>query len=371
MKVLFIINSMSFGGAEKQVFDLLLGLKKRNIQVFLITLVRPTAFIKELEENCIDHHCINLKQKNKKNIIFHFVAFLSLYFSIKKFDPDVIHSHLFHSNMYGRVIALFFNAKNISTVHSLAEHGKFRPILYRFTNWLCSKMVFVSEASRLKYVEKKAVRMENSLVVSNGFNLDRGKVKKNINTEELRRMYGFSVNDFIWISIGRLIPSKDYSLLLESFLTLYKKDGNARLLIVGEGPERHNMEEFIVANSLDSVVLIINPVFDIDLIYLMADAYISTSKFESFGMTLVEAIIFNLPVLSTKNGGAEEIFHHDMTGCLIDNKDPSHISLLMLETMKNPKKNITKYGVLREKYNIESILDIWISLYSNTIKIQF
>ncbi len=368
MRVLFIINSMSFGGAEKQVFDLLLGLKKRDIQVFLITLVKPTAFIEELKKNDINHHCINLKQKNKKNILFHFIAFLNLYFVIKKFDPVIIHSHLFHSNMYGRMVSFFLNAKNISTVHSLVEHGKFRPILYRLTNWLCSKMVFVSEVSRLKYVEKKAVKKEKSLVINNGFNLDKNNVKKNINVEELRQTYGFSINNFIWIAIGRLIPTKGYSLLLESFLALYKKDDNARLLIVGEGQELHKMKEFVVNNSLDSVVVIINPIFDIDLIYLMADAYISTSQFESFGMTLVEAIIFNLSVLSTKNGGSEEILYNNKIGFILDNRESSYISSFMLETMNNPKKNIAAYNNLKEKYNIENILDIWMSLYLNTIK---
>jgi glycosyltransferase involved in cell wall biosynthesis len=368
MRVLFIINSMSFGGAEKQVFDLLLGLKKKGVQVFLITLVKPTAFIEELKKNDINHYCINLKQKNKKNIIFHFVAFLNLFFVIKKFNPEIIHSHLFHSNMYGRVVSFFLNAKNISTVHSLVEYGKFRPILYRFTNWLCSKMVFVSEVSRLKYVENKATKKEKSLVINNGFNLDKNDVKKNTNTTELRKTYGFSIDNFIWIAVGRLIPTKDYLLLLESFLVLYKKDDNVRLLIVGKGQERHKMKKFIVNNSLDSVVVIINPIFDIDQIYLMADAYISTSQFESFGMTLVEAIIFNLPVLSTKNGGAEEILYNDKIGLLIDNRESSYISYLMLETMSNPKKNIAAYDNLKEKYNIENILDIWISLYLNTIK---
>ena len=368
MKVLFIINSMSFGGAEKQVFDLLLGLKKKDVQVFLITLIKPTAFIEELKNNDIDHYCINLKQKNKNNIFFHLIAFFNLFFVIKKFDPEVIHSHLFHSNMYGRAVSLFLNAKNISTVHSLVEHGRFRPFLYRFTSWLCSKMVFVSEVSRLKYVEKKAVRKEKSLVINNGFNLDKNNVIKNTNVRELRQTYGFSVNNFIWIAIGRLIPTKNYSLLLESFLYLYKKDDNVRLLIVGKGQDQHKMKEFIVNNSLESVVVIINPIFDIDLIYLMADAYISTSQFESFGMTLVEAIVFNLPVLSTKNGGAEEILHNNKIGSLIDNRDPSHVSSLMLETMSNPKKNIAAYSNLKEKYNIENILDIWLSLYLNTIK---
>jgi glycosyltransferase involved in cell wall biosynthesis len=369
MKILFIINSMSFGGAEKQALDLLIGLKNRGIQIHLVTLIMPTAFIHELKINKINYSCINLTQKNKKNILSHYSAFLNLYHIVKKFQPEIIHSHLFHSNMYGRVVSLFLKTKNISTIHSLIENGNFRPILYRYTDWLCSKTVFVSDVSRLKYLKNKSVKEGKCYTINNGFDLSRKNIKDSTDISSLRQKHSFGVDNFIWISIGRLISTKGYLLLLESFLLLYNANDRARLVIVGDGEDKEMINCFIVNNALEKIVILLSPTPDIDQVYLLADAYISTSKVESFGMTLVEAIMFNLPIVSTMNGGAEELLLNKNIGLLTADRRPSSIVQLMVETMNEKTKNSPdSYRNLLNLYDIEKIVERWIDLYLKTLR---
>jgi glycosyltransferase involved in cell wall biosynthesis len=365
MRVLFIINSMSYGGAERQVFDLILGFKKRGLNIHLISLIKPTAFIEELEKHGVGHNCLNLRQNRKSNILAHLKAFINLYQIVKKFKPKIIHSHLFHSNMYARLLSLTTGIKNISSIHSLVENGKYRSIMYRYTDWLCFKTVFVSNASKSEYLQNKATIQKKCFVINNGFDLNRISAASKANVKELRSKYGISEDNFVWLAIGRLVPAKDYLLMLEAFLLLYKSNNNSRLLIVGDGEDKNNVSSFIERNSLDSIVILIDPILEIDSIYLLSDAYISTSKYESFGMTLVEAIIFNLPIVVTKNGGSEEIL--DKSGIRFLAKDRKSITIfsLMVKTEENYHNDIdkNKYNSVLNKYKMAKILDNWESIY--------
>ena len=369
MKLLFLINSMSFGGAEKQVLDILIRLKKIKVDVSLVTLIEPSAFKNVLQNKGIDYYSLGLTKTNKWNPIIHFKAIVNLYFLIRKTQSDIIHTHLFHSNMYGRVVALFSNIKNISTIHSLVEKGKFRPFLYRVTDRFCSKTVFVSDSSRSMYLKNKSTSHERSCVINNGFDFNRSAISSDLNVARCRVDYNVNPDSFLWLSIGRLIPLKDYPLLLKSFLILLKEFPKAMLMIVGDGESKEEIENIISMKRLQSSVLIIEPRSNIDLIYSMSDAYISTSKYESFGMTLIEATIFSLPVVSTTNGGADEILSYENNGLISKNRLAVDIAKIMLkiclmdeeERMETIKVN---YEHAKKNYDIKNICVEWLKLYS-------
>ena len=366
--MLFLINSMSFGGAEKQVLDILIRLKKLKVDVSLITLIEPSAFMSELKKNEINYYSLGLTLKNKWNPFFHLFALANLYLIIKKSRSEIIHSHLFHSNMYGRIVALFSNIKNISTVHSQVEKGKFRPFLYRITDRLCSKTVFVSNSSRNLYLKNKSTYDERSCVINNGFDFTRSTISARLKRVDLRLEYNINPNSFLWLSVGRLIPLKDYPLLIESFSILLRKCPKAMLLIVGDGECKEVIKNLISKNHLSSSVVIIDPTIDIDLIYSMSDAYISTSKHESFGMTLIEAIIFNLPVVSTTNGAVGEILPYN-NGLISENRLAVDIAEIMLKIFlmdAEEKMEIIKvnYQHANKNYDIKNICVEWLKLYS-------
>ena len=121
------------------------------------------------------------------------------------------------------------------------------------------------------------------------------------------------------LSVGRLVPDKRFDLLIRSLPRMNNQ--NTRLIILGEGPERQNLARLIEELGLSNRVSMPGFVANTGPYYAKAKCFALTSTKESFGLVLVEALAFGLPVLSTSRGGPSELLENGRHGILLGN-DP-------------------------------------------------
>ena len=117
MNVLFIITGLACGGAEKQLLDVCIYLKNNyGCNVKVISIASNNEIIDEFKLSQIDVQVLPMNGIN---------AFVKLISSIKKFKPDVIHSHMIHANIALALISPFISCKNLfCTSHNIVEGGK-------------------------------------------------------------------------------------------------------------------------------------------------------------------------------------------------------------------------------------------------------
>ncbi len=139
----------------------------------------------------------------------------------------------------------------------------------------------------------------------------------------------------IILSVGRLDPNKRFDLLIKAFAQL--SDKSARLIILGEGGERQKLTALIARLGLSARVELPGYVEDTGAYYAKAKCFVLTSSSESFGLVLVEALGFGLPVLATDCGGPLEVLEGGRYGSLLEvNISPAALAREIDQRLENP-----------------------------------
>ena len=167
------------------------------------------------------------------------------------------------------------------------------------------------------------------------------------------------------LAIGRLAHEKGFDLLLKAWIQVNNANPDWQLIIVGEGESRTELEDFIIYNKLSSSVTLIGNTNNVSKYYQEADIFCLSSRFEGFGMVLVEALSFGLPIVSFDcETGPSEILNK--TGAiLVPPEDIEKLSLSLIELMNDGTRRaeIRKDSLIKAKtYQIDKIIGDWIAV---------
>lgn len=172
-------------------------------------------------------------------------------------------------------------------------------------------------------------------------------------------------NTKIVLAVGRLTHIKGFDLLLEAWVKVNRIMPDWKLKIVGEGEERTYLTDFIEKNKLNSSVELTGNTDNISEYYKQAEIFCLSSRFEGFGMVLIEALAFGLPIVSFDcEAGPAEILEN--TGSvLVTNGDTDFLASSLVELMNDntKRKNISlKSKKKSEIYQVKHIINQWINL---------
>ena len=124
-------------------------------------------------------------------------------------------------------------------------------------------------------------------------------------------------NKFIFLTVGRLVAVKNINLQIRAVAEVAKKYPNIELRIVGDGPERKKLELKIKNYKLQNYVKFFGWQNNLEEFYSQADAFLLTSDYEGWGMVVVEAVNYGLPVIMTDVGCAGELIENEKSGLVV------------------------------------------------------
>lgn len=181
--------------------------------------------------------------------------------------------------------------------------------------------------------------------------------------------YNKQENTKIVLAVGRLTYQKGFDLLLESWLEVNKTMPDWKLKIVGEGEDRVKLTRFIEENELNESVELVGNTNNISEYYKEAEIFCLSSRFEGFGMVLIEALAFGLPIVSfdCEVGPAEILKDTDST--LVPQNDVRQLAYSLIKMMSNDeqRKSISlKSKEKAETYQPENIISQWVNLIENS-----
>lgn len=345
-KILIVTNDMEIGGVQK----LLVGFLKHYDRHFLEPTVALVCGSGPLIEEIIKLG-IELKQFQciRRNNLFKWIdpiQILKLAFWIKKEKFQIVHTHLFLGNLIGRIAAII---ARVPVIYS-TEHNTYlqKTFLQRKIDYFLSKfnksIISVSDAVADFTSKQENINRRKFQTILNGIDVENFNINQNKNFKvSIRNELKLSKKTFVIGSVGRLVPQKDFHLLLKAFSIFQKNEKTIQsmLVIVGDGPEKSNLEKIAIELGIHSLVFFTG--FHLNVIpYLMSfDIFITTPIYEGFGLVLLEAMSTNTPIIAAKVGGIPEVILDGETGILVHSREPIDYAKAM-SIILHQDKEVTK-----------------------------
>jgi glycosyltransferase involved in cell wall biosynthesis len=294
MKVLHLITGLGVGGAELQLRSIL---QHTRHEADVATLYNPGPVADMIRDDGVRVRDVGMTSNTQLS------ALLKLRRLMRDGRYDVVHAHLYRSQIYGRPAAWLAGTPVIvSTEHSIGEtHLERRRMtagvraLYLASERLSAATIAVSSAVRER-LENWGVPADRITIIPNGLDLDRVAFDKEAR-EASRAEFGIGADDYVLGVLGRLDPNKQFDLVIEAAAPLL--DSGTKLLIVGKGDERAHLEKVARANGVADQVVFAGERHDVAAMLSAIDLFVASSQQETFGLSVLEALGNGAPVLYT------------------------------------------------------------------------
>jgi glycosyltransferase involved in cell wall biosynthesis len=273
-------------------------------------------------------------------------GFIPLCKALKKENPDILFSALYHANIIASLAAFltpgYATRVVLSERNHLSSSLKDVPLLRRLLLYplivvsyrLADRIIAISNGVRDNLINDFHLPAEKALTVYNPV-ITPGFAEK---ISETAQHEWFQNRDYpVVIAAGRLVPQKDYPTLLMAFARLTEKN-RARLLILGTGYLELELKDLCLRLGIADRVAFIGQV-DNPLAYMkQADLFVLSSAWEGFGNVLVEALYCGLPIVATNcPSGPSEILEGGKYGTLVPPKDPDALARAIEAAILSPK----------------------------------
>jgi glycosyltransferase involved in cell wall biosynthesis len=312
-RIAYILWSGDIGGAERHVVDLALALPE-NFSVTVCFLTKMGELGKILNE-----HGISIKQMNLKSG-WDFIGAMKFahWAQVSKFD--IFHDHL--STPWSRFLIGSFveNTPIIYTEHShhiLDGYNIWEKAWGRINSRFTDQFIAVSTPVKNALSREIGICPSKIKVIPNFVDTFRFKGITKEQKEHIRRTLRIPPNGKILITVGRLQPSKGVNNLIKFLQPLFLERIDLHMIIVGDGPKRLELEEYIHSTGLSGQVHLLGTRMDIPQLLNVADLFVFASRVETFGIALIEAMAAGLPVVAMKIDGVQDIIKEGETGYLI------------------------------------------------------
>ena len=334
INIFFFISSFNYGGASNAILTFLKNLNFKKYNIHLI--INQKSDYKKNIPKYINFKRVKTKQKSFKTFFSFFEIKRLVSKSIKNHEKNIFISNIHFSNVL--TILFLRHLKNLKIIlferTSLSEldinnniisflKNKIIKLLIYFTYPLADQIAVNSKAL-LK--ELYVYNLTSKVVYSGSLKFIQKKKKK----FKKKKKYTF-------ISVGRLTYQKDYETLLKAVILI--RDKNFILKIFGKGELLSKLKKKIRDYKLNKIVKIIGHEKNKNKIYNQADLLIHTSIFEGMPNVLVEAMNYNIPIISSDcPGGTKELLLSGKYGDLFNPGDYNELAIKINNFMSNPKK---------------------------------
>jgi L-malate glycosyltransferase len=284
---------------------------------------------------------------------------------------DLINTHFaIPSGPAGQYISRKYGIPNVLTIlgGDIIDPSKFlSPHNTFLLNQTVRKMLFgadrvVAESTDIKRNAQKYYAFDRQVdIVPLG-------IYPNVHPEKNRQALGLPSDQFIFVTIGRLVKRKNLEDLLHIFKEVQKTDPSI-LLVIGDGPEKDKIESLAKQLGIENAVRLLGRVSDEEKFQYLAasDVYLSTAIHEGFGIVFLEAMECGLPVISYDRGGQTDFLREGKTGYLIElgNKEKFALKLLELVNSKPLRMEIRAHNkVYVKEFYIEHVAEKYISIFN-------
>jgi len=330
-RVLQLIYSLPVGGAEDLMAVMITGLDARRFEVQAATIGPPGVVGQELLRAGYAVRSLGLDLKRTP-----FVRLVArLRDLLREVQPDILHTHLYHPNLYGRLASLGLGLKGVvASVHNSYTRVKVHRCLWNFFLSGITDKVLVSSPQVWQDVHTwdrvPAGKLE---VFPYGIRLTDLEVSPAPAT--IRAELGIS--GFVLGVVGRLEEQKGHRYLLEALPEIIPEIPDLTVLLVGEGKEGAALRNLVQELGLGSRVHFLGTRRDLPRLFLAMDLFVQPSLWEGLPLTLLMAMGAGLPVVGTRVSGITDVVEDGRNGMLVAPGDSQALTQAIIALYQRPE----------------------------------
>lgn len=318
-----LITELNAGGAEQVVFDLATGMQ--HTRPVVLALDGRGVFADRLRHAKVEVHDLGARSCRDLSVLFRLRRWL------RERRPNLLHTHLLHATVLGRLAAWGTGIPVLSTCHIVERRPRaWHFVLNRWTARLGVGEVCVSEAVRRFQIEKTRLPAPFFHVIHNGIDLARFHTpaeKADACRIRSRAALGLEPDAFWFGFLGRFTPQKGADILLQAMgdpgLT------EACLVLGGYGEEEEALREQATGLGLAERIRFAGYQANPADFFRACDAVVMPSRWEGFGLVAVEALAAGCPLVATRVDALPEILDEGKTALLVVPEDPDSLAEAM------------------------------------------
>lgn len=360
IKIFYCITALGIGGAERLLYLHLKYLDRDRFDPSVIAIVHDGVFGEKIRRLGIDVRCLD------KSTTLGLGTLLRLWKIFRQEKPDIVHTHLFGGDTWGRIPAILARIPVILTTEHLMnvdERGLKRWVKRGLGHWT-DRVVGVSDA-----------------VVNFSAKVDR------IPFSKLQRVYGpVECEKFAEVLpltslkhrlalIGRMEERKGHETFFQACASLLSDVPDLRIRVIYSGGEReweNKMKRRVVELDLDDRVEWIKDRFVLCPILEQTDLVIVPSYFEGLGLVAIEAMAAGRMVIASGVGGLKEIITNGKNGLLVPPKDPQALAKAIRYCFDHPEKTVEIGALARltamNNFSVQSFVRNYDKIYHELLE---
>lgn len=297
MTILHLISGGETGGSKNHLISLLSQFSSEEI---ILCVMEEGRLSTDAKKAGIRTEILNQKSRYDLSVV------KKLSNLIKKENISLIHTHGPRANLFAYVTRMICPFKWVTTIHSNPSldfvKGGLKGKVFTILNMNLIKKIdhFFAVSHRFgEMLESYGIEKNRISIIYNGISFQEPEFKK-LSPEQ----FGLNPNDFVVVMIARYHPIKNHDLAINAITQLRGEDIPVKLICVGDGPERQELEKKIVGKDYIHLAGFRN---DIHAILKLGDCLLLTSNSESFPLVLLEAARAKKPIVTTDVGGVSAL----------------------------------------------------------------
>lgn len=368
-RVCLVTTELRGAGAERIVHDLATRLDRARFDPFVLALKSASEhddghFARQLRDARVPVFPLRVRSKLDLSRVIPLVRLL------RRLKPRLLHAHLFHANLVARLVAPLAGSPVVVSTHHVVERRPLGPrfFLDRATAPLDDRTVAVSQACARFARDVGGARPGRLVVIEDGIDLVPYRATGPEQAASVRAALDLAPGTLLVGAVGRLDPQKGHPELLRAWARVRVAFPEAVLLIAGEGPDHSALERLARELGIARSVRLLGFRGDVPALLAALDLFVMPSRWEGFGLALVEALASGKACVASSADSLPEVLGD--AGVLVPPRDPQALAAAIGRLLADAGER-ARLGVLAraraELFSVERMVRRYEALYSELL----
>lgn len=357
LRIAYLIDGLGMGGAERLMVPLLAHLDRGQFasRVGVLQTKENNPLAEDIRRLGVPVDEIPVRRLRDPSALPRLRAYLAAH------QINLVHTQLEFANILGNLAAKTLHLPSVATVHVLpSDEARLKARLHQWTEWaflylFCDRVLTVSEETRRSFIRHSRFPAQRVQTLYNGIDLAQIPLVPS-DRLSVRQELGIPQEAQLLVTVAILRPLKGIHLMLQALPTILEKHPHTFYLIVGDGPQRSQLEEQARALGIAARVIFTGMRRDIPRLLNSSDLFVLPSLSEALPTVLAEAMAAKLPIVASAVGGIPEMLIPGENGMLVPPPSPQGFadacSTLLDDASRRKQMGTRGREIVEQTFNI-------------------